>query len=79
VVILVDGMDIMEHLRKYEMPFTKKEGAENIAGGYNGISLETLWIVVAMHYFYLLKYPSNMKNTYYLTLLFLLGHCESVH
>ncbi len=43
VTILVNGLDIIELLKEYEMPFAKKEGSEDIAGGYEGISPEALY------------------------------------
>ena len=43
VTILVNGLDIIESLKKYEMPFVQKEGSKNIAGGYDGLSPETLY------------------------------------
>lgn len=43
VAILVNHLDIIDSLRKYEMPFAKKEGSEIIAGGYDGLSPETLY------------------------------------
>jgi len=42
VTILVNGKDIFELLKKYEMPFAIKEGSENIVGGYDGLAPETL-------------------------------------
>lgn len=42
VAILVNGQDLIELLKAYELPFAKNEGSENIAGGYNGLTPETL-------------------------------------
>lgn len=36
--IFIDGEDLIELLRNYELPFAKKEGSPSIAGGYGGLS-----------------------------------------
>lgn len=43
VKILINNIDLIEILRKYEMPFAKKEGHESIAGGYDGLAPEDLY------------------------------------
>lgn len=42
VTILVNGQDIIDLLKAYELPFAKKEGSGSIAGGYDGLSPVTL-------------------------------------
>ncbi len=42
VTILVNGQDLIDLLKVYELPFAKKKGSENIAGGYDGLSPEAL-------------------------------------
>lgn len=42
VTILVNGQDLVDLLKVYELPFAKKEGSENIAGAYDGLPPETL-------------------------------------
>lgn len=42
VTILVNEKDLIDLLKIYELPFAKKEGSENIAGGYDGLAPETL-------------------------------------
>lgn len=42
VTIFVNGKDLIDLLKAYELPFAKKEGSENIAGGYAGLAPETL-------------------------------------
>ncbi len=37
VVIFVDGRDLVDILREYEMPFAQREGSTLIAGGYAGL------------------------------------------
>jgi len=43
VTILVNEQDIIDKLKKHEMPFAKKEGLINIAGSYEGLLPETLY------------------------------------
>jgi hypothetical protein len=43
VSIFVNGQDLIERLKNYEMPFAKKEGSEIIAGGYDGLTPETIY------------------------------------
>ncbi len=43
VTILINGRDIVELLKHYELPFAKKEGSESIAGAYDGLSPEALF------------------------------------
>lgn len=44
VIIYINEQNLIDLLKIYELPFAKKEGFENIAGGYDGISAETLLI-----------------------------------
>ncbi len=40
VQLVVDGRDLIERLREYEMPFALQEEAPQIAGSYSGIDVE---------------------------------------
>lgn len=42
VTILVNGQNLIDLLKVYELPFAKKEGSEDIAGGYDGLTPEKL-------------------------------------
>lgn len=42
VTILVNGKDLIDLLKVYELPFAKKEGSDNIAGSYEGLTPEAL-------------------------------------
>lgn len=42
VTILINGQNLINLLKVYELPFAKKERAENIAGGYEEITPEIL-------------------------------------
>jgi len=42
VTILINGQDLIDLLKAYELPFAKKEGSENIAGGYDGLTPKIL-------------------------------------
>ncbi len=42
VTIQINGKDIIEILKDYEMPFAKREGSKNIAGAYSGLSPDVL-------------------------------------
>ncbi len=41
--IFIDGKNLIEMLKDYELPFAKKEGCENIAGAYAGIPPKKLY------------------------------------
>ncbi len=41
--IVVNGVNLIERLKEYEIPFAKKEGSESIAGGFEGLSPEMLY------------------------------------
>jgi len=43
VDILIDKQNIIELLKQYELPFARKEGSPNIAGGYLGLSAKSLY------------------------------------
>lgn len=43
VIILINGLDIIEKLKIYELPLAKKENAEQIAGGYDGLTPDELY------------------------------------
>ena len=43
VRILINETDLIDMLRKYELPFATKEGSPTIAGGYSGIDPESLF------------------------------------
>ena len=42
VKILINNIDLVEMLKKHELPFAKNEGDENKAGGYAGLTPERL-------------------------------------
>ncbi len=41
--IIINGADLIDLLREYELPFAAKEGHESIAGGYSGIGSTVLF------------------------------------
>lgn len=43
VRIFIDGKDLIDILREFEMPFAKKEDCENNAGSYEGMTPECLY------------------------------------
>jgi hypothetical protein len=47
--IFIDGQDLIGLLKTYELPFAKKEGSPSIAGGYQGLSPETLFKNLTSH------------------------------
>ena len=40
--IAIDGRDLCDMLKDYEMPFAAREGHPHIAGGYAGLDTEPL-------------------------------------
>lgn len=42
-IILIDGRNLLDMIKEYELPFAQKEGNQDIAGGYMGMAPQVLF------------------------------------